>query len=112
MSRTCRFIVAVTLVAGLLLASVPSSARAEDDSSSGIDANLTIGLLVVVVGVLGWVAWTIEREDKEDRVQTSALLPLYRSSDDDAAIGFLLNQEPHEEEGVIYTAGLAVGRRF
>ncbi len=101
----------IVLAGSVALALLPATpARAE---SSTLDPNLTIGLLVVVVGVLGWVAWTIDKEDKADRIQArSALLPLYQSDDDSAAIGLLLDQSSAESDELAFAAGLAIGRRF
>lgn len=110
MFRSARFLLVVALISGLLLASTPASSRAE--GSGSINATATIGLLVVVVGVLGWVAWQMDKEDKADGFSSSTLLPLYRSYDDASAIGFLLNEEAAADRDVSFTAGLAVGRRF
>lgn len=110
MIKPVRFFLVVSLVAGLLLTSMPSPARAEDSSS--ISATATIGLLLVVVGVLGWVAWQTDKEDKADGFSSNTLLPLYRSYDDATAVGFMLNQESSPDQDIALTAGIAVGRRF
>lgn len=82
-------------------------ARAE----SGVNAQVTIGLLVVVVGVLGWVAWQMEKEDQADAVDMRALLPI-TDPHKNTAFGFVIDQEPRLDDRVIHTAGLAIGRRF
>lgn len=110
MRRIRRSIVVSALIVGLLCAAVPTSARAE--SSGGLDPNISIGILLVVIGAVGWVAWTIEKEDKAEQIQARAILPVYRSTDDDAAFGFVLDPKSDESHGVVLTAGLAVGRRF
>lgn len=107
-SRTVSRIVCMALVVALLGLAAPAPARAE---SSGINAYGTIGLLLVVVGTLGWVAWSMEREDKAEHYQVSAMLPLYCVDDADTAFGLLLDER--EEAGApVLSAGLAIGRRF
>ncbi len=101
--------IAVALVISVLGVSMPVPARAE---SGTIDSNVTIGLLVVVVGVLGWVAWNMERADEEDQFQSRALLPLHVSADESAALGFVLDPEVRGDDDTVFTAGLAIGRRF
>ncbi|MBW7909111.1 MAG: hypothetical protein H3C50_09385 [Kiritimatiellae bacterium] len=102
--------VCVALAATLAFAALPApSARAE---SSTLDPNLTIGLLVVVVGVFGWVAWTMDKEDKSDPMMGRALLPLYRAEDDSAALGVLLSPSVTESDELAFATGLAIGRRF
>ncbi|HMP75896.1 MAG TPA: hypothetical protein PKE12_06340 [Kiritimatiellia bacterium] len=96
------------LVVGLLLASAPAPARAE---SGVLDPNISIAVLVVVVGVLGWVAWRMEKEDEADHFQARAILPLHLPSED-AAFGFVFDPVTSEDARVEYTAGLAIGRRF
>lgn len=100
-------LVAVVVAVALATVSAPGRARAE----TSINATGTIGLLLVVVGTLGWVAWTMEREDKADRFQSSALVPLYRIGDARAAVGLMLD-ERELDETIAVSAGLAVGRRF
>jgi hypothetical protein len=64
------------------------------------------------VGVLGWVAWNMERADEEDQFQSRALLPLHVSADESAALGFVLDPEVRGHDDTVFTAGLAIGRRF
>ena len=105
---TSRRAVTGLLVAGLLFASAPAPARAE---SGVLDPNISIAALVVVVGVLGWVAWRMEKEDEADGFQSRAILPLYQPHDD-AAFGFVFDPATREDDRVDYAAGLAIGRRF
>ncbi|MCZ7591114.1 MAG: hypothetical protein M5U15_02700 [Kiritimatiellae bacterium] len=110
MIKSVRFLLIVSLIAGLFLTALPPSARAEESGS--ISATATIGLLLVVTGVLGWVAWQTDKEDRADGFSSNALLPLYRSHDDATAIGFMLNQKSNPDQDIALTAGFAVGRRF
>lgn len=96
------------LLAACFLGLAPSApARAQ----SGVDPVVTIGLLVVVVGVLGWTAWQMEKEDKSDAVQMRALLPI-TDSRKDTALGFVIDPESRPDDRTVYTAALAIGRRF
>lgn len=98
---------AIALIVCLLGSHAPQPARAD----SGVDPVVTIGLLLVVVGVLGWTAWQMEKEDKADAVRMRALLPLTDPAKN-TAFGFVVDPASHPDERVIYTAGLAIGRRF
>lgn len=98
---------ATLLAFGIFLFAPARTARTE----SGVNAVATIGLLLTVVGVLGWVAWQVEKEDKADAFQSRALLP-FGSPDADTAVGLVLDPESRPDGRVIHTAALALGVRF
>ena len=108
-SLPARMLAGALVMAVAFAAQPVPSARA---ASGVLDQNLTVGLLVVVVGVLGWVAWHMEQEDRADSLQSSALLPLYAAEDRDLAFGLIWRPETRDESRAVYTAGLAGGRRF
>lgn len=93
-----------------LLCFVPAGkARAE----SGVNPVVTIGLLVSVVGVLGWTAWMMEKEDKADAINMRALIrPGQPARDRDW--GFVLDSEsqPEFERQIAVLAGIGYSFRF
>jgi hypothetical protein len=104
--RVAHRLVAFALASSLLAMPTPVS-RAD----SGVNAYATIGLLLVVVGVFGWSAWQMEKEDKADAFQSPAWLP-FREPLANSAVGLSLGPDTRVDDRVIYLAGLAYGLRF
>ena len=90
-----------TALALLCCAAVPPARAADDGSDSTLNANVTIGILCVVVGILVYVGWQSDREDKEYRATTSKLLPLL--ADEGRQLGFYVDDEPQGE--ILQVAG-------
>lgn len=81
----------------------PSEARADDDT---INTQITIGSLLVVVGILVWVGWQMDQEDDLRKAERLRVLPVL--ADDDSAVGIYLDQlSQHREDAQDLTAGLA-----
>lgn len=91
----------MTALALAFCGTVPTARAADDGSDSTLNANVTIGLLCVVVGILVYVGWQSDREDKEYRASRSKLLPLL--ADEGRQLGFYVDDEPRGE--VMQVAG-------
>ncbi|MCS6771285.1 MAG: hypothetical protein NZ740_04590 [Kiritimatiellae bacterium] len=80
-------------------------------AESGVNPLVTIGLLVTVVGVLGWTAWQMEREDKEDAINMRAWIPSRRAPDR-SAWGLVLDGNVDPSAAPALLAGVGYGVRF
>lgn len=107
--RMTAFALALALGAATL-APRPACAAYGDDED-GINKTLTIGLLVVVVGVLVYVGWKMDQADKELKTEDSRLLPLL-AANDDSRIGLYFDNASADADALDLTAGLAYRTEF
>lgn len=104
--RSVSCALALSLVTAL---GAPVPARAGEDDT--LNTEITIGALVVVVGILVWVGWKMDEEDRQLRAQPQRLLPLL--ADEDRALGVYLDDPVSGPEGDFdVSAGLAFRADF
>lgn len=111
MMRSFRSVSLALTLAVALAAATPSGARAEGDDT--LNTQITIGTLLLVVGILVWVGWEMDKEDDLRKAQSRSILPLLADAEDARAVGLYLDDlSDHGEDELDLSAGLAFRADF